>query len=695
MDRFKCGSRMTFALAGIVAIVLALGAAKANAEMKQILVTKRTPWLNGQVMGRAGPYELLKGRVIYQIDPKNLANRRIADVDLAPLNANGLVEFSGDFVILRPVDPAKARPSVLLEVLNRGQALGGRFFFSTAPHTQFDVANLENVKLDDALAFEQGFTLAWVGWQFDLPNDSVKLQVPSAAANGVVREDILLGPADADSRVYALGGTGSYCASDTVQAEVALRVKTRFDDPGLPLPRGSWAFAREENGKIVPDACSIRLPEGFKRSKLYEVTYSGAPPAVAGLGLAALRDFVAYIKYGGVASPLREHPETEQRVLGFGYSQSARLLRQYLYDGFTADERGRKTFDGLFIASAGAGRGSFNHRYAMPGVAGNSVLSGLRPVDLFPFTDGNEVDPETHAQDGLLTRARASNTLPKIIYTFSSVEYWARVGSLMTTSVDGTRDLPLDANSRLYFFAGTLHSLSQFPPIKESPRTMEKFEYYANFATPRWSFRALLLDLDAWTSTGEEPPASVFPTIEKHQLVPRDQVKFPVVPGLAFPAYLPKNWRMDYGDAFRTTGVISNEPPKLGAPYAVLVPQVDADGNDLGGIAEPILAVPLGTSTGWNYVVPRMDSFDYLAGLYGSFKPFARLKMERQASGDSRASIDERYKGRDDYLQQAHQAVMNLARQRLVRLEDEGAIAKAMADYWDGIAASELDAVAK
>jgi hypothetical protein len=316
-------------------------------------------------------------------------------------------------------------------------------------------------------------------------------------------------------------------------------------------------------------------------------------------------------------------------------------------------------------------------------------------VDLFPFTDGDEVDPLTHRQDALLARAHASKTLPKIIYTYSSTEYWARVGSLATTTVDGTRDLPLDTSSRLYFFAGTPHSHAPFPPIKVNPRTKERFENYANFSSAGWSFRALLLALDAWTATGEEPPASVYPGVAKRQLVSLDQVKFPAVPGFALPASMPKNWRMDYGKDFLSTGVISNEPPKLGPAYTVLVPQVDADGNDVGGIASPFLAVPLGTYTGWNYTVPRIASFDYLAGLFGSFEAFAWTKAARQAADDARASIEERYKGREDYLEKVHAAAMKLAQQRFLRMEDVGAIEKEMAAYWDGLAAMGQGAVIK
>ena len=236
--------------------------------------------------------------------------------------------------------------------------------------------------------------------------------------------------------------------------------------------------------------------------------------------------FVSWLKFGGVESPVRAHPETVSKVLGYGYSQSGRFLRDFLYRGFNADETGRQVFDGLFIASAGAGRGSFDHRYAMPGMAGNSVLSDLRPVDLFPFSDEMEEDSVTGARDGLLREAEASHTLPRIVYTYSSTEYWARAGSLAYTSVDGARELQLNDNARLYFFAGTPHASYPFPPIKGG--RAGTYENYANFARADWLFRAVLLDLDAWVTKGTTPPDSAYPHAGA-DLVSRDHVGFPTV----------------------------------------------------------------------------------------------------------------------------------------------------------------------
>ncbi len=483
----------------------------------------------------------------------------------------------------------------------------------------------------DAFLFEQGFTVAWLGWEFDLPQGAIRMEAPAANVNGPVRHSIMA--TTAGSHVVRLGGSNSYCAADAEQPNAQLIAKIHFDDPGRILPRTGWAFAHVENGKLTPDPCSVISLDEFKPGQLYELIYRGANPPLAGLGEAAVSDFVSWLKFGGVASPLREQTENFAHVLGYGYSQSGRFLRDFLYRGFNADESGRQAFDGLFIASAGAGRGSFNHRYAMPGAAGNSVLSDLRPVDIFPFTDGMEEDPVSGAHDGLLRQAESSHTVPRIFYTYSSTEYWARAGSLAYTSVDGTQELPLNDSARLYFYSGTPHAPYPFPPVKNS--RAGAYENYGNFARADWSFRALLLDLDEWVTRGTSPPDSAYPHLAV-DLVSREQVGFPNIPGVRFPAYMPRNWRVDYGPNFMANGIIDNEPPKVGQLYTVLVPRANPDGNDSGGIFLPEVAVPLGTFTGWNYQVPGLPDLDYLSGLVGSFIPFPPAARDRKNSGDAR-----------------------------------------------------------
>jgi hypothetical protein len=394
---------------------------------------------------------------------------------------------------------------------------------------------------------------------------------------------------------------------------------------------------------------------------LYDAIYQAKDPPVAGLGMAAIRDFAAYLKSGPARAALRENPETLKRVIGYGYSQSARFLRQFVHDGFNRDESGHAAFDGLLIASAGAGGGSFNHRFAMPGQAGNSVLSILRPVDLPPFTD-----------DGLLSKSDAAHVTPRIFYTLTSTEYWARAGSLTHTTLDSKKDAPLSANSRLYFLSGTAHAIGPFPPARG------RNAHWINFAQQEWVDRALLIDLDAWVASGAEPPPSRYPTLAKGELTRFDSVQFPRIPGFALAEYMPQVWAMNYGPQFLTKGIISQEPPELGAPYPVLVPQVDRDGNDVGGVRLPEVAVPLGTFTGWNISKPQLANLRYLDGLLGSFEAFPKTRASRQNSGDARKSIQERYAGREDYLNRVRQAANDLVRQRLMLPSDvAGAMSRA------------------
>jgi hypothetical protein len=305
----------------------------------------------------------------------------------------------------------------------------------------------------------------------------------------------------------------------------------------------------------------------------------------------------------------------------------------------------------------------------MPGVAGNSVLSALRPVDLPPFTD-----------DELLARAQAARVTPKIFYTFSSTEYWARAGSLTHTSDNGRRDVPLATTSRLYFLAGTPHSFGALPRARPA-----QFQHFTNFAEQRWVTRALLLDLDSWTRNESEPPPSQYPSISKGELVALQDVRFPRTPSFPFTTYMPQVWRMDYGAHYTTTKVITQEPPKLGAPYRVLVPQVNADGNDMSGVRLPEVAVPLGTYTGWNVTVPQLSDLGYLAGLIGGFEPFPLTKEQREQAGDARLSIGERYAGRQDYLNRVKQAAESLVRQRFMRGEDVAAVVLRAEAIWNAL----------
>ncbi len=670
----------SFAAACLIAIG-ALGNTT-YAKLTRIEIIKRADWLGGRPLGSAGAYEMIAGRAFYAVDPRDAANKGIVDLERASRSGNGSVEFSGDFLVLRPKDLAKARGSVLFEVANRGRSQITGTFFRLPSGQSLDLLNPSAVsRLDDAFVFDQGFTLVWAGWQFDVPESAgPRLNVPTTDVSGEVRASYVAKVGEKVS-AFPLKQIQGYCAADLDQSTAVLTVRARIDGPATIVPRDSWTFAREESGNAVSDPCYVRASKPFEPKHLYEVVYRAKGSPVAGLGFAAVRDFVAYLKHGGSGSAVREDPKTLSTVFGFGYSQSARFLRDFIYEGFNADEHGRRVFDGLMVASAGAGRGDFNNRFSIPGAAGNSVLSILRPVDLFPFTDLPEEDPIILLRDGLLVRAERQRVLPKIFYTYSSTEYWARVGSLAHTSVDGSRDLPLHPNTRLYFIAGTPHALGRFPPRQSE--NDQSFAYLTNPASKAFAFRALLLRLEEWVRRDVKPPPSAYPHLRSGELVSRGEVSFPKLPGIDFPTYMPRNWRMNYGSGFARAGVTGSARPTLGQPYTVFLPQVDPDGNERSGVRLPHIAVPLGTYTGWNYTKPRYDDLDYLAGLIGSFIPFPRTPEERIASGDPRSSILERYGTREGYLQRVRAAAETLVQQRYVRKEDVGEIEREASQLWD------------
>jgi alpha/beta hydrolase family protein len=618
-----------------------------SAELRRIEVLRRDDF---------GAYERIIGRAFFAVDPALAANRGITDVVYAPRNANGQVEFSGDLLYFRPKGPAKTRGAVFLEIVNRGrdQALG---LMSAA--VQRDLAP-ENWDLGDRFLLEQGFSVAFLGWQFNVrPSQGLTFQAPGAPVEGIVRESHIEQRENGGDIAFAL----SYCAADPKEKDAKLTFRSRIDDTARVLARERWRF--EAGG------CVVQL-QGGAEPGIYDAIYHARNSPVAGLGLAAIRDFASYLKYGPKDAALREDPALVQRVIGFGYSQSGRFLREFVRDGFNSDEKGRAAFDGLMISSAGAGGGSFNHRFAMPGEAGNSVLSILRPVDLPPFDD-----------EGLLAGAVKAHVVPKIFYTFSSTEYWARAGSLTHTTREGNKDVSLAATSRLYFIPGTPHASGPLLSIPEARAA--GFQYRLNFAQQRWVLRALLLDLDDWVRAGAEPPASRYPTVSKGELLSRMFVRFPKIPSFPFADYMPSVWAMDYGSTYERTRIITKEPPGLEKKLVVLVPQVDVDGNDVSGIRIPEVAVPIGTYTGWNIQLPQLRNLDYLAGLVGSFEPFARTREEREKSGDPRLSIAERYSSRQEYLDRVQRAVRDLVAERFMLAGDAGAVMQRAERMWDRI----------
>ncbi len=617
-----------------------------------------------EVTGRgdaARGYERLSGRAFFAVDPSLPQNRIVADLGYAPRNAQGKVEFSADFCILRPRDPKAANGTALLEISNRGGR--GLLHF-------FDFATGEN-EFGDSFLLNRGYTLAWIGWQWDVPERPGALRLYPVIATdggkpitGLVRAEYT---PDGKVDTFPLADRGmiAYPALDPEDATLSLTVRERLDRPRRALPRADW--------HISQDARAVVMPAGFEPGRIYELVYRAQNPVVAGLGPAAVRDFVSWLKYGAPGAPERR----TERAIGFGVSQSGRFLRSFLYWGFNQDESERKVFDGVMSHVAGAGRGSFNHRFAQPSRDAQPIANTFYPTDIFPFTDLDETDPATGATGGLLASARQAGVVPKIFYTNSAYEYYGRAASLIHTTPDGMRDAPPAPGTRVYMFAGTQHGPDDFPPHRS------RTQFPGNPADCRWSMRALLEAMNGWIAANREPPPSVYPTIEARTLVPLEAVRFPKLPGVSFPARIVRAWRVDYGPEFATRGIIAFEPPKTGAAFPALVPQVDSDGNDLAGIRLPELMLPLATYTGWNLRDPAIGAPDEIASLTGAWFPFARTREERERTGDPRLSIAERYPSRAVYLEGIGFAARKLVQNGYLLEADVPRIVERSAAQWD------------
>ncbi len=641
-------------------ITLALFAGGLSAEVVRMEIQSRGDLLGGRAFGLAGAYEKLTGKVCFAVDPTNPNNRIIADIDKAPRNAQGKVEFSSDLYVLRPRQPERSNGVVLYEVSNRG-GKGMLGFFNRAA---FSLDPASEAELGDAFLLRQGYTLVWLGWQWDLPQRPGLMRLYAPAARGIkglVRSEFVI-TETATRQLLSDRLHIPYLVADPEDPKAILTVRDKVESPRRTIPRSQWRFSA--------DRTSVEMPAGFEPHKIYEAVYTAEDPVLVGLGPAAVRDFLSHLKYG--ASPI----PGIHRAYAFGVSQSGRFLRTFLYYGFNRDEAGRQVLDGVMAHVAGGGRGSFNHRFAQPSRDAHPFMNTFYPTDIFPFTDVAQTDPETGLTDGLLSRAQTSSTAPRIFYTNSSYEYWGRAASLIHTTIDGKADAAIPDNVRIYFFAGSQHGPAPFPPTRTIGQQLNNPNDF------RWAMRALLAAMDRWVTEGKAPPPSVYPRIADGTLVAPEAVDFPKLPGVRYSTRIHKAYRADYGPQWKA-GVVTREPPAIGKAFPMLVSQVDEDGNETGGLKMPDVAVPLATYTGWNLFNEKSGPTDELSSMAGSYVPFPRARAERERNGDPRRSIEERYHDRDQYLGRVAGAALALVEQGYLLESDVPAILKQARRRWE------------
>lgn len=647
---------------------LLCGLSLLHARVLRLDIASRTDILNGQSFGPVGPYERISGRIYFSVPVGNPHNRSIVDLANAVNLKDGEVEFSSDFIAVRPKDPHKSNGSMLLEVPNRGNSR----IISLVDGGDWDVTK----DAGDGWLLRQGYTVVALGWQWDATGPAaLRFYAPIAQQNGQPISGLLRGdlmPSKVMTEIplghLIVGNIGGseYPVSAPDDPRNVLTVRDTPTAARNLIPRSAWRFVTNR---------SIALNGGFQPGKIYEYVYVVSNPVVAGLSFAAIRDFASYAKYSPHASI------SSARIIGEGISQNGRFLRDFIYEGFNADEQGRLALDGVLAHVGGAGRGSFNYRFAQPSRDAQPTSSLFFPTDLFPFTDEPETDPLTGQTGSLLERAVAEKVVPKIFLSHTSYEYWGRVASLIHSSPDGKRDMPISANVRIYHFTGLQHFSGPFPPAKgkgdllaDQPETPLPVKYF---------WRAMITNMDAWVRTNTAPPQSSYPHIADGTLVLLSRYSFPAIPGILKPHDANEAYRLDFGPDWRRTGILTLEPPKVGQPFPVLVPQVNADGNERDGVRLPEITVPLATYTGWNLRDPSIGAPNQRVAFEGSYIPFPKTAADRLQSNDPRKAIAERYSGREDYLNRYKQAVDELVEERWILPGDREALLHRGELEWD------------
>ncbi len=687
---FSANSWSRSQLLAIAVGLLALGQAdNAVARITSVTITSIAPAYGGVSFGSVGPYQFVTGVANGAVDPADPRNAVIQDIDLAPLDTKGLVEYLTNFQILMPVDETKGNHIMLTEIVNRGNELDpGTFNIGTSTTNPQGDGFLEN----------QGLTLLWAGWQADLVAPAsnpglITMSAPIAhyrngqTITGPVRSEWIVTTPTSTQNILAdsSSNTPGYASVTTNNAGLTLTERVHQNDPKVPIPNSDWAFADCTTTPFpgVPNPQKVCLKNGFDTNHIYEQVYTAKDPIVMGLGLAALRDISAFFHNAaaddnGTANPLAG--QVTHTLLN-GISQSGRLLRTYLELGFNEDESGKQVFEGM-QPHIGSVRNYINVRFSQPGrLAGTQHTEKQYPGPESPLTYQPSFDPFTGDTRGLLDRCTQTNTCPKIVHTMTDIEYWEASGRGDTTDALGLRDLQLPDNVRIYQFSSNQHG--GFSPVAPLPTLTGICEQLPDANTYTYNLRALLVALEEWAANGTLPPNSLYSRLDHGSLVPVEKVRFPNIPGVTGPADI-FNTRTVYFrgpryDADDISGVIAVEPPIALAEYPSLAPQVDADGNDTDGLRSHILQAPLGTYTGWNVRAAGYSQGD-ACDLTGSYIPFAVTKAQRIASGDPRLSLQERYGSTAGYKAVVTAAVNSLVSQRLMLASDAaGAISNAVA----------------
>jgi len=672
-----------------------LAAPFAEARITRIAIDpalSQSPTFDGRSFGEVGVYEKLRGKTFGEVDPRDPRNAVITDIELAPRNARGMVEYSMDIYILKPLNPRQGNRKLFVEVNNRGGKLFGPFNLSGGGNNPTTAADAGG-----AFLMNQGYSLAWNGWDISAPpgGDRLTITVPTAknpdgsSITGPSYEYIVFDNAATTSSPLA------YPAATLDKSQSTLTVRDHLMQAPTMVPANGW------NYNATGTAISLALGP-FKQSAIYEFTYVAKDPLVAGLGLAATRDFISFLKHAvaddfGNPNPLAGHV---RHAHAFTVSQPARYLNDFQTLGFNADGRGRRVIDGI-LNWIGAGNGvAINFRFAQTGRTERNRQNHRYPEANFPFAypklrdhltgkvggrgvacAGEERDRDGRDDDDRDDDDRDGgrrDTCPKALEVNSANEYWVKTGSLLHTDTRG-RDLEDPKNVRFYLLSSVEHTVSGSPPSAGSCQQIR------NTTDPSPALRALFIALDKWATHGVKPPKSAVPRRDTGVfsipvgngvgVIPQAKLGWPNIPGVSYSGVVTVRHLFNFGPRFGD-GIMDVNPPDFSGPvYPAFVSKVDADGNEIAGIRLPPVGVPIATTSGWGLRSaafgggPEGGNMDGCESS-GQWIPFKATRAERLAAGDPRKSLEERYGNHDGYVKAIARAARELQQRRLL-LEDD------------------------
>jgi hypothetical protein len=641
------------------------------AKIVRIEIISTEVYDGARKFGDAGEYIRVTGWAYGEIDPSSSLNNIIQDIQLAPRNARGRVEYVSQFILLRPVNMSKCNGILFLSLPNRG-----------------------NVFPPDSALLKRGYIYLWSAWQGDvLPgNNRIMMEVPvakdsSREITGRIRTEFEVADPTKTlnlSSGYFSGLTHhSYEGVSLDNRDATLTKRVHEQDERQPIPNTDWAFAdcatKEFPG--FPDKERISLKGGFDPNYIYELIYTGKNPLVMGLGFAAIRDIASFFKNElsdekGHQNPLVVTGNSTTPIKAAimqGVSQCGNFTRTFLQLGFNEDEKKKIVFEGV-NDHIGTRRISLNIRFGRPGGGGLQREDHLFPSNEPPFTWDETLEPISGIKGGILEKCVQTNTCPKIIQTFSSSEYWQLRASLRTTDPYSKKDISIPSNVRIYLFNSTQHG-----PFRVSDK-ISGFTTNDNSYVP--NLRALVIALENWVLNDKQPPPSLYPRIDNNTLVRPDKktIGWTDIPGVTYNGKVNEGGLIDYGPGYNVKYVsgVLREPPAVMKDkfYHVLVPKVDKDDNELGGIRNTTVLVPLGTYTGWSLRQKGYGEGD-LNALNGMFIPFRKTKEERTAAGDPRLSLEERYQTHEGYVAAVKKAADELVGKGFLLPEDAAHIVAA------------------